>query len=67
MTGIVRSIQEPNSSPTTAAGSAIRAPTPIITPRSMSRFSASVSGPGVGGTSVCVIAPPAAMAMRHFR
>ena len=42
-----------------AAGKATKPPTKIMTPTSIPNVVAMTSGPGVGGTSVCVIAPPA--------
>ena len=53
--------------PAMAAGIATMAPTIIILPRSIPNVAAIVSGPGVGGTSVWVIAPPAVIARMHFR
>ena len=42
-------------------------PTIIIIPISTPRIEETSSGPGVGGTKVCVIAPPVAIAIRYLR
>ncbi len=66
-TGMRRSTQPANSSPTQAAGSATTMPTRTMVPRSTPSVPAIASGPGVGGTSVCVAAAPAAIARRYLR
>ena len=53
--------------PRMAEGNATARPTMIITPRSTPSIAATSSGPGVGGTSVCVIAPPVAIAIKYRR
>ena len=55
------------SQPTNDIGTAMQAPTMIITPRSMSSAAAIANGPGVGGTMLCVTAAPAEIAIRNSR
>ena len=49
-------------SPSSEQGKPTSNPISIITPTSTDNASATASGPGVGGTSVCVIAAPLVMA-----
>ena len=58
--------QRPYSSPQIAAGRATTAPTNIMTPRSIPRFSAMTRGPGVGGTRECVTIAPVVMAQMYL-
>ena len=60
-----RSRRMPNSQPPTDIGTAMIAPTKIITPRSIPSVAAIASGPGVGGTIEWVTAPPAEIAIRN--
>ena len=66
-TGMRRSTHPATSSPAPAAGSATTKPTRTIVPRSTPKVPATASGPGVGGTSVCVAPAPAAIARRYLR
>src|ERR1051325_11484286 len=66
-TGIRRSTQPANSNPTPAAGNATAGPTRTVGPRPPPGAPATASGPGVGGTSVCVPPAPAAIARRYLR
>ena len=56
-----------NTIPALAANTQINEPTKIIVPMLTPRFAATSNGPGVGGTSVCVIVPPATTAKRHAK
>ena len=66
-TGMRRSTHPANSNPAVAAGSATARPTRTMVPRSTPSVPATASGPGVGGTSVCVAPAPAAIASRYLR
>ena len=58
-----RFITRQTQSPTTAVGNPTSTPIMIINPSLMLRNSAMIRGPGVGGTSVWVIAAPQPIAV----